>query len=89
MEEKEAQQILRKNKVNALRQFQMMMKEIKFQQFIGELVTYRSENGTEKFNEKLEKMYEVLNNESNNNSDNNDTINRNSNSDTNRSNTKQ
>lgn len=60
MEIKEAQATLRKNKINAMRDFAMMMKESKFQEFLGYLVTYRSKNGSEKFNEKLVDMYELI-----------------------------
>jgi len=62
MNEAEAQTILKKNKVQAIRQFTMMMKEEKFQYLVGRLVTYRSKNGSEKFNEKLEELDKELNN---------------------------
>lgn len=65
METKEAQAILRKNKVNALRDFAMMMKEEKFQQFLGHLVTYRRIHGSEEFNLKLWDMYQLIKEDTN------------------------
>lgn len=62
MNEAEAQTILKKNKIQAMRQFTMMMKEEKFQYLIGRLVTYRSENGSEAFNLKLTEIENILNN---------------------------
>jgi len=56
MEVKQAQHILRKNKINAMRDFAMMMKEDNFQVFLGNLVSYRSKEGSEKFNQALIEM---------------------------------
>jgi hypothetical protein len=60
MEIKTAEHILRKNKINAMRDFSMMMKENNFQVFLGNLVAYRSKEGSEKFNEAIIKMNEII-----------------------------
>lgn len=60
MDEKEAQSILKKNKIQAMRQFAMMMKEERFQQLIGKLVKYRSDNGSEEFNKKIEEIFTLF-----------------------------
>jgi hypothetical protein len=60
MDEKQARNLLKHNKINAMRSFTMMMKESRFQEFLGSLVAYRSKEGSEKFNEKLIEMHSII-----------------------------
>lgn len=62
MEVKEAQHILKRNKINAMRDFTMMMKEENFQIFLGNMVSYRSKEGSEKFNQAIIEMNKIINN---------------------------